>query len=990
MRAPKAHPRQDPEPSKKRTVMFKFLMNKITGSQSERILKRFQPTVDKINSLESALASLSDEALKQKTDEFKKCIEKRSGGFKQDLQDLERQLKETALPQEKQKVRVKIRDIHNKILEDILPEAFAVVREAAKRTIGLRHYDVQLIGGIILHYGMIAEMANGEGKTLVATLPVYLSALTGKGVHIVTVNDYLAQRDRFWMGPIYEFLGLTVGVVQHELNDKERQTAYNCDITYGTNNEFGFDYLRDNMKFQKVDMAQRGFHFAIVDEVDSILIDEARTPLIISGPAEEATDKYYQADKIARRLKGKKITDKEEIEAKYKEIDVTCGFDFIIKEKEHLVYLTEEGEKKAAQMWDADNLNTIETMPLKHLTQQALRAHSDLFQRDVAYIVKEDQVLIVDEFTGRLMPGRRWSDGLHQAIEAKEGVKIERENQTLATVTFQNYFRMYEKLAGMTGTATTEAAEFHHIYNLDVVSMPTNKPVIRQDLADAIYKTEKEKFKAVVDEITENHKKRRPVLVGTISIEKSERLSELLNQRGIPHNVLNAKYHEMEAHIVAQAGRLDAVTIATNMAGRGTDIRLGGNLEFMVNDMLKQRKIGPYDANYKQERQGLLSTLGPKVSAKCEKVVELGGLYVIGTERHESRRIDNQLRGRSGRQGVAGTSRFYLSLEDDLMRIFASDRIARIMEFFKWEESVPIEHPLISRSIETAQRRVETHNFEIRKQLLQYDNVMNRQREVIYDERRLVLESPDLREHILEMIEEEVDSVLELYANENVHPEEWNLVGMKNHLKSKFFLVIDVKSDQSREQIRDKVLAKFHAAYQQKEASFGAENLQNLARIVLLQVIDGKWKDHLYNMDFLREGIGLRGYAGHDPLVEYQREGYDMFSQMTESIKDEALEFIFRAQPIREEKISSVFARIPQQLLHPESARIKDLPKQEEKRTMGDELPKAPPAPSTETSRPFKREGRKIGRNEPCPCGKINPKTGKPMKYKFCCYPKYG
>jgi len=964
--------------------VFKFLLNKITGTQSERILKRFKPAVDRINGMEEALASLSDDALRAKTGEFKKRIAETASGFTRELKDLNRQLEKIALPQEKQKVKIKIRDISNKILEDIMPEAFAVVREAAKRTIGLRHYDVQLIGGLTLHYGMIAEMTNGEGKTLVATLPVYLNALSGKGVHVVTVNDYLARRDRYWMGPVYEFLGLSVGVIQHGLNDKERQTAYHCDITYGTNNEFGFDYLRDNMKFRKEDMAQREFHFAVVDEVDSILIDEARTPLIISGPAEEATDKYYKADKIARRLKGKKITDKEEIEAKYKETDLTSGVDFIIKEKEHLVYLTEEGEEKAAGMWGADNLNTIETMPLKHLTQQALRAHSDLFQRDVAYIVKEGQVLIVDEFTGRLMPGRRWSDGLHQAIEAKEGVKIERENQTLATVTFQNYFRMYEKLAGMTGTGATEAAEFHHIYNLDVVTIPTNKPALRQDLADVIYKTEKEKFKAVVGEIAENHKSQRPVLVGTISIEKSERLSELLNQDGIPHNVLNAKYHEMEAHIVAQAGRLGAVTIATNMAGRGTDIRLGGNPEFMVNDTLKARKIGPYDANYHKEREELFSTLGPKVGAESKKVIELGGLCVLGTERHESRRIDNQLRGRSGRQGVSGSSRFYLSLEDDLMRIFASDRIARVMEFFKWEESVPIEHNLISRSIETAQKRVETHNFEIRKQLLQYDDVMNRQREVIYDERRLVLESSSLKEHIFEMIDELAGSILDIYTNENIHPGEWNLVGMKNYIKSQFFLEIEVlQADSSREEIQQILLAKFHAGYEQKEAALGAENLASLSKIVLLQIIDAKWKDHLYNMDFLREGIGLRGYAGRDPLVEYQREGYDMFSRMIEGIKDEALEFIFKAQAIKEERASSIFTQIPQQLLHPESAGLKDLPKQRAKGAIGPHLPKAPAAPETEAPRPFQREGRKIGRNEPCPCG-----SGK--KYKKCCYPKYG
>ena len=951
--------------------MFKFLLNKIIGSQSERILKRFRPLVDKINSLEETVASLSDEGLKHKTQEFKARIKERAEGFKQTLQDLERQLKEVAIPQEKQKIKLKIRDINNEILEGILPEAFAVVREAAKRAIGLRHYDVQLVGGMTLHYGMIAEMANGEGKTLVATLAAYLNALSGRGVHVVTVNDYLARRDRQWMGPIYEFLGLSVGAIQHDMDDEQRQFAYNCDITYGTNNEFGFDYLRDNMKFRKENMVQREFYYAVVDEVDSILIDEARTPLIISGPAEEATNKYYQADKIARRLKGRKVTDKEEIEAKYQDIDLTQGFDFIIKEKEHVVYLTEEGEKKAAQMWGADNLNTIETMPLKHLTQQSLRAHN-LFQRDVHYIVKDSQVIIVDEFTGRLMPGRRWSDGLHQAVEAKEGSKIERENQTLATVTFQNYFRMYEKLAGMSGTASTEAVEFHHIYNLEVVGIPTNKSAVRQDLPDVIYKTEKEKFKAVVDAIIENHKKRRPVLVGTISIEKSEHLGEMLNQRGIAHHVLNAKYHEMEAHIVAQAGRLDAVTIATNMAGRGTDIRLGGNLEFMVNDMLQQRKIGPDDTNYIQERQELFSTFGPKVEAERNKVMELGGLYVLGTERHESRRIDNQLRGRSGRQGVPGASRFYLSLEDDLMRIFASEKIARIMDFLQWEESVPIEHALITRSIETAQKRVEGHNFEIRKQLLEYDNVMNRQREVIYEERRHVLESPDLSGHIFAMIEEMADALLELYTNESMHSEEWNLAGLRNHLKSKFLLEIEnFQTGLSREQIREKIISGVQAAYQKKEESFGVENLQRFARIVLLQIIDAKWKDHLYRMDFLREGIGLRGYAGHDPLVEYQREGYDMFTQMISSIKDEALEFIFKAQPIKEERASSVFAHIPQQFLHPESTKIADLPKQKE--------PPAPPRPASEEGpKPFKREGKKVGRNDPCPCG-----SGR--KYKKCC-----
>ncbi|MFH1046088.1 MAG: preprotein translocase subunit SecA, partial [Candidatus Omnitrophota bacterium] len=927
--------------------MFKFLLDKISGSQSERILKRFKPFVEKINALEGACAALSDAELRAKTDVFRGYIQTKSVEFKETLEALRQQLAEMVDPKEKQRVRVKIRDLNNKIVEDILPEAFAVVREAAKRTIKLRPHDVQLIGGMTLHSGMIAEMANGEGKTLVATLPAYLNALSGRGVHIVTVNDYLARRDRNWMGPVYEFLGLSVGVIQHDLSDEQRQAAYGADITYGTNNEFGFDYLRDNMKFRKEDMVLRGFNYAIVDEVDSILVDEARTPLIISGPAEEATDKYYTADKIARRLKGKKITDKEEVEAKYKEVDITIGFDFIIKEKEQIVYLTEEGEKKAAESWGVEHLNTIEAMPLKHLTQQSLRAHN-LFDNEVDYIIKDGQVIIVDEFTGRLMPGRRWSDGLHQAVEAKEGVKIERENQTLATITFQNYFRMYEKLSGMSGTVATEAQEFYHIYNLDVVSIPTHHQAIRKDQADAIYKTENEKFKAVIEEIIANYKNKRPVLVGTVSIEKSEHVSQLLKTRGIPHYVLNAKYHEMEAQIVAQAGRLGTITIATNMAGRGTDIRLGGNPEFMVGDILKQKKIGPYDANYQQERAELLATFGSQVLQERKQVEGLGGLCVIGTERHESRRIDNQLRGRAGRQGDPGASRFYLSLEDDLMRIFASERISKIMDFLKWEESLPIEHPWITKSIETAQKRVEEHNFEIRKQLLEYDNVMNIQREAIYDERRLVLESESLEEHLFEMIEEVAEATVALYVNDQMQREQWNIAGLKQHLKSKFLLTgEELAACSSAGELGEHAAEMMKKAYTQKENSLGAEHLRRFARIVLLQIIDAKWKDHLYSMDHLREGIGLRGYAGVEPLVEYQREGYDMFTMMSENIKNETVEIIFRVQPVQEEKMSTVFSRTPVQLLHPESSGIANLPQQK--------MPQAPPPPSSEPARPFVR-----------------------------------
>ena len=757
--------------------MINYILKKIVGTQNERFLKPLRPIVEIINSLEPQISKLSDAELKAKTDEFRRRINEKYKDHKDEMSQIEELFKDSTSPDEKEKLKRKMRDVKNRIFEDVLPEAFAVVREAAKRTLNMRHFDVQLEGGMVLHQGKIAEMATGEGKTLVATLPVYLNALTGEGVHVVTVNDYLAKRDRGWMGPVYEFLGLSVGVIQHDMDQKLRKAAYACDVTYGTNNEFGFDYLRDNMVVHKDDMVQRPLNFAIVDEVDSILVDEARTPLIISGPAEESTDKYYIINKIVPRLKGKTITDKEEIEAKYKGLDLEKGIDYIVNEKNHTVNLTEEGVIKCQEMIGVKNLYDDLQSEWEHHIRQALMAHSDLYKRDVAYVVKDGEVMIVDEFTGRLMPGRRWSDGLHQAIEAKENVKIERENQTLATITFQNYFRMYRKLAGMTGTAETEAVEFGKIYGLDVVVIPTNRPLSRTHSPDVIYKTEREKFNAVCQEIAELNKIGRPVLVGTISIEKSESLSSLLKRMNVPHHVLNAKYHETEADIIKAAGQKYAVTIATNMAGRGTDIVLG------------------------------------------EGVAGLGGLHVLGTERHEARRIDNQLRGRSGRQGDPGSSKFYLSLEDDLMRIFGSDRIKLIMDKLGMEEGQDIQHPFITKAIETAQKRVETHNFEIRKHILEYDNVMNRQREVIYEERKKILFGEDLKDYIHEIAEEVLDYALDTYLNEKATVDNWDFDGLRQYLDSR--LSIKTKDlnleEMRRPDIKDTVLERMKSAYEEKE-----------------------------------------------------------------------------------------------------------------------------------------------------------------------------
>ncbi len=882
--------------------MLGLLLKKIIGSKNERELKRLRPIVQRINQLEPKIQILSDDQLRAKTREFKERLER------------------------------------GESLDEILPEAFAVVREASKRTLGERHYDVQLIGGIVLHEGKIAEMATGEGKTLVATLPAYLNALTGRGVHIVTVNDYLAKRDREWMGVIYRFLGLSVGVIVHGLNDRERKEAYLCDITYGTNNEFGFDYLRDNMKFSIEDYVQRELHYAIVDEVDSILIDEARTPLIISGPAEESTDKYYKINRIIPFLKP--------------------GRDYQVEEKSHTAFLTEEGVANVERLLHVENLYDPRNIEILHHVNQALRAHT-LFKRDVDYVVKEGQVIIVDEFTGRLMPGRRWSDGLHQAIEAKENVRIENENQTLATITFQNYFRMYKKLAGMTGTADTEAAEFRKIYNLDVVVIPTNMPLIRTNHPDVIYKTEKEKFRAVVREIEELHQKGRPVLVGTISIEKSERLSQMLKRRGIPHNVLNAKHHEREAEIIAQAGRVGAVTISTNMAGRGTDILLGGNPKFLA------RSLAEDPTNEESIKKAYEKALRI-VQKEKEQVVALGGLHVIGTERHEARRIDNQLRGRAGRQGDPGSSRFYLSLEDDLLRIFGSERISHIMDRLGMEEDQPIEHRLVTKAIENAQRRVEAHNFEIRKHLLEYDNVMNKQREVIYAQRREVLAGENLKDSISEMVEDQVEGLVDLYTDEKGLPEDWDWKGLQDAIYQQFsfrWTPPALNEDGlNRARMKERIIEEVKRVYERKEREFGEELIRYLEKVLMLQSIDHHWKDHLLAIDQLKEGIGLRGYGQKDPLIEYQKEAYQMFLDMLERIKRDTIQKLFAIQIAKQEEAKEVKLERKQAFF---------LSRGPEPSPRGGEMEEG-------RGMPVRREGRKIGRNDPCPCG-----SGK--KYKKCC-----
>ncbi|RLE07732.1 MAG: preprotein translocase subunit SecA [Candidatus Aminicenantes bacterium] len=870
--------------------MLNFILRKIIGSQNQRSLKKIAPVVKKIEGLEQSISALTNGELRAKTNEFRDRLSK------------------------------------NETLDSLLPEAFAVVREAGKRTINMHHFPVQLIGGIVLHQGKIAEMATGEGKTLVATLAAYLNSLSGKGVHIITVNDYLARRDRQWMAPIYEFLGLSVGAIQQGMEPKERRAAYNCDVTYGTNNEFGFDYLRDNMVVSIEDKVQRELHYGIVDEVDSILIDEARTPLIISGPSEESTDKYYKVDKIIPLFKRGERDDVKKEESG----------DFIVDEKYKTSYLTEEGEIKAAKLLGLGDMHRPETMEWKHYVNQALRAHNN-YRRNVDYMLKDNQVVIVDEFTGRLMPGRRWSDGLHQAIEAKERVKIERENQTLATITFQNYFRMYEKLAGMTGTAATEASEFLQIYKLDVIVIPTNKPLRRTNYPDVIYKTEREKFNAVVKEIEELHKQGRPVLVGTVSIEKSERLSQLLKRKNIMHSVLNAKYHEREAEIVALAGQKNAVTIATNMAGRGTDIVLG------------------------------------------KGITELGGLHIIGTERHEARRIDNQLRGRAGRQGDPGSSRFYLSLEDELMRLFGSERIMGMMQRLGMAEGQAIEHKLITHAITTAQKRVEAMNFDIRKQLLDYDNVMNKQREVIYKQRENALMGKNLNEEVHKMIKSVIERNIQIYLSSPNTDEHWDLDGLGRWLKQEFGIIKRMNTQEETrpnflyQQIKEDLINQINNTYKKKQEKIGEAAIEHLEKHVMLQVIDAKWKEHLYTMDNLREGIGLRAYGQRDPLVEYQHESFAMFAQMMERIEEECLEFIFKAEPIREEEINSAFS-VPYEFVHQEMSGLEKAKAEREKiksaQTISSDVPL--------TNITYRRQEKKVGRNEPCPCG-----SGK--KYKRCC-----
>ena len=829
--------------------MYKWLIQKIFGTKNERDLRRLQPYATAINELEPGIQKLNDDQLRQKTAEFKEKLNQGAS------------------------------------LEDLLIDVFAVVREVAKRTLNMRHFDVQLMGGVVLHQGRIAEMKTGEGKTLVATLPAYLNALEGKGVHIVTVNDYLAKRDTEWMGPIYKFLGLTVGTIQHEMPDSERKSAYRKEITYGTNNEFGFDYLRDNMKFRLFDLVQREHNYAIVDEVDSILIDEARTPLIISGPTEESTTLYYRIDNLVRRLRK--------------------DAHFQVDEKTRTVALSEEGVAESEKFLKVKNLYDLAHMDLIHHINQSLKAHQ-LFKKDVDYMVKDSKVIIVDEFTGRLMPGRRYSDGLHQALEAKERVRIEEEYQTLASITFQNYFRMYRKLAGMTGTAETEATEFHSIYNLEVVVIPTNKTLIRYEYPDVIYRTKKEKWDAVMEEIIENYEKGHPVLVGTISIENSEHLSSLLRKRGIRHVVLNAKYHEMEAKIIAQAGRISAVTIATNMAGRGVDILLGGNPEFLATEQLRKRGVDPNEAS-QEEWEKALSEAKKITEMEHKKVVDLNGLHIVGTERHEARRIDNQLRGRAGRQGDPGSSRFYLSLEDDLMRIFGSDRISGLMARIGMEEGTPIEHRMVTKAIERAQKQVESQNFSIRKHLLEYDDVMNKQRETIYSQRKEILQGKNMKEYVQELNLTLLDWLMDNHVSKEKSPEDWDRDGFSNSTASQFGLDIDeLQIDWETinfDELKEKILTKLNEMYDEKERIIGSDRMREFERIIMLQVIDSQWKDHLLAMDYLKEGIGLRGYGQRDPLVEYKKESYDMFQAMMDRIEEQSIRYLFLIQPVMEEEL---------------------------------------------------------------------------------------
>jgi preprotein translocase subunit SecA len=885
---------------------FSLVARKIFGSKNEREIKRVRPDLDEINRLEPEISALSDDELRAKIAEWKANIS-----------------------------AIEDREQREEAMLEILPPVFAVVREAAKRSIGQRHFDVQLIGGMMLHQGRIAEMKTGEGKTLAATLPAVLNALSGRGVHVVTVNDYLARRDSEWMGRIYNFLGLTVGVVVHGVTDQERKVAYRADITHGQNNEFGFDYLRDNMKFNIEDYVQREHNFAIVDEVDSILIDEARTPLIISGASEESTDTYYVVDRVIPRLKAEEH--------------------YTIDEKMRTVSLTEDGVTRVEQLLGVENLYDPRNILLLHHANQGLRAHT-LFKRDVDYVVKEGEVIIVDEFTGRLMPGRRWSDGLHQAVEAKENVKIESENQTLATITFQNYFRMYKKLSGMTGTADTESVEFKEIYNLDVAVIPTNQPMIRIDNHDVVYKTEDEKFDAVIEEIRDCNERGQPVLVGTVSIEKSERVAEKLKKTSVKHYVLNAKNHEREAEFVAQAGRFGAVTISTNMAGRGTDIVLGGNPEFMA--AAEAGTKDPADPAF----QAALAKYVAQCKGEREKVLEAGGLHILGTERHESRRIDNQLRGRSGRQGDPGSSRFYMSLEDDLLRIFGADRLKGLMGRIGMEDNEPIEHRWISRAIENAQKKVEAHNFDIRKHLLEYDDVMNKQREVVYHRRRELLSGASLKDDVLDMCDALIEEIAGAHGDNDIDPAEWDWKAIDDAFFKQFKFrpgfnaqtEIDGKAIHGSDDLIEIGSERVHQLYDQREKEFTEPVMRQIEKIVMLQTLDMLWKDHLLAMDHLKEGIGLRGYAQVNPLVEYQKEGFTMFEALMAVMQQDVVEKVFSVQVQRQQDVEQIQQAKPQRVVM----------------SHGDET-------ETQAAAPVKREADKVGRNDPCPCG-----SGK--KYKRC------
>jgi preprotein translocase subunit SecA len=920
-------------------MIDKFL-TKVFGSSNQRYLKSVQPLVEQINALEPAIKKLSDEELRARTAFFKDKLQQAVAGIK-DKDEIKRVERET--------------------LDEILPEAFAIVREASVRTTGMRHFDVQLIGGIVLHQGKIAEMRTGEGKTLVATLPSYLNALTGRGgVHVITVNDYLASRDAEWMGQIHRFLGLEVGCIQNDMDDFERQTAYAADITYGTNNEFGFDYLRDNMKFDLATCVQRGHYHAIVDEVDSILIDEARTPLIISGPSDDATDKYYKADAIIPQLK--RGVDED---------GVKTG-EYIVDEKAHTAVLTEEGVDKAEKLLGVGNLYDPSNMDLLHCVEQALKAHT-LYRLDHQYVVQDGEVIIVDDFTGRLMKGRRWSDGLHQAVEAKEGVKIEKENQTLATITLQNYFRLYEKLSGMTGTAETEAAEFNSTYKLDVTVIPTHMPMVRTDFSDVIYRTLGEKWDAVIEEIKDCHERGQPALVGTVSVENSELIARRLQKEAVPHNVLNAKYHEREAEIVAQAGRKGAVTIATNMAGRGTDILLGGNPDFMAREFLMREEIDPDEATEDQWSKAF-SSAKRIIEAEHKEVVAIGGLHIVGTERHESRRIDNQLRGRAGRQGDPGSSRFFLSLEDDLMRIFAGDKVKALMQRLGMEEGVAIESKMVSKRIASAQKSVEGRNFEQRKHLLEYDDVMNKQRETIYGLRRQLMEEPDQRDYLLGdppksgVAYDLLSDLTKQYLNPDVSPDDWDIDSYSLQIKTIYDLDVDAEKINVREmaspEVADAVWEKLKVKYEGKEQQIGVEAMRTYERIIMLNIIDAQWKDHLLSLDHLKQGIGLVGYGQKDPLVEYKKQSFDLFQEMLDRIDTSTIRSLFNLQVVSEEP--------------PEALRQRRLPRRST--TLSFTGPNQGAAPAGEEAGKTKtvvRDQPKVGRNEPCPCG-----SGK--KYKKC------